>query len=327
MRTSRPASVQGAPLHDARDVVRKAVFPVAGFGTRFLPATKACPKELLPVVDRPLVQYAVDEAARAGITDIVFVTGRNKRAIEDHFDRAYELEAELNAKRNVAALEALASVLPRGVSFSYVRQPAMLGLGDAVLRARPLIGDAPFAVVLPDDLIDGTRPALGELLDLHYAHRASVVAVMPVAPADVDRYGIVATDHRDRILRIVEKPAPGMAPSNLGVVGRYVLTPGIWRALEALPPGAGGEIQLTDAIAALLATETVVAGRFNGRRYDCGSTLGFLEAQMAYARKNPVLWRDLRQAVAPMFRSGARNATAAMSTDADAGSAARAAAA
>jgi UTP--glucose-1-phosphate uridylyltransferase len=283
---------------DRRGVVRKCVFPVAGFGTRFLPATKACPKEMLPIVDRPLIQYAVDEAAAAGITDMIFVTGRNKRAIEDHFDHAYELEHELAARDNRVALEQVRSVVPRGVTFSYIRQTQMRGLGDAVLRARPAVGDEPFAVILPDDLIDADPPALAQLIEVHQDACASVVAVETVPASETHRYGIVALDApldhgAARMTGIVEKPRPAVAPSQLGVVGRYVLTPAIWSKLAATAPSAGGEVQLTDAIAQLMQDEPVFAASFKGRRYDCGNQLGYLEAQFGYARKRPELWHQL----------------------------------
>jgi len=278
--------------------VRKCVFPVAGFGTRFLPATKACPKEMLPIVDRPLIQYAVDEAAAAGVTDMIFITGRNKRAIEDHFDHAYELEHELAARDNADALAQVRSVIPRGVAFSYIRQTQMRGLGDAILRARPALGEEPFAVILPDDLIDADPPALAQLLEVFARERASVVAVERVPRTETHRYGVVDLQGAfargsARLHGIVEKPRAGTAPSNLAVVGRYVLTPAIWAKLERAAPSAGGEVQLTDAIAQLMLDEPVFAASFKGRRYDCGNKLGYLEAQFGYARKQPELWREL----------------------------------
>jgi len=304
-----------------RHRVRKCVFPVAGFGTRFLPATKACPKEMLPIVDRPLIQYAVDEAAASGVTEMIFVTGRNKRAIEDHFDRAYELEHELVAKHDDAALAEIRGVVPAGVRFSYIRQRRMRGLGDAVLCARPAVGDEPFAVILPDDLIDADPPVLAQLLEVHARERASVVAVEDVPARDTHRYGVVALDPAfkgcaARMRAIVEKPRAGTAPSTLAVVGRYVLTPAIWRLLDNAAPSAGGEVQLTGAIGKLIQHESVFANSFKGRRYDCGSKLGYLEAQLGYARKRPDLWRallkrlddeaeDERAAEAPLLRSSA----------------------
>ena len=274
--------------------VRKAVFPVAGLGTRFLPATKASPKEMLPVVDKPLIQYAVEEAAAAGITEMVFITGRSKRAIEDHFDKAYELEAELEAKNKTALLEVVRSVAPPSINCIYIRQPEALGLGHAVLCARPAVGHEPFAVILADDLMDSGpngRSVVAQMVDLYEEHGASEIAVEDVPPEDTKKYGIVGSrpwgPQTERIETIVEKPDPKDAPSNLAVVGRYLLTPRIFDILENQTPGAGGEIQLTDAIARLLADETVLAYRFNGTRFDCGSKQGYLQATVTLARRHP----------------------------------------
>lgn len=274
-------------------LVRKAVFPVAGLGTRFLPATKASPKEMLPVVDKPLIQYAVEEAAAAGITEMVFITGRSKRAIEDHFDKAYELEAELEAKGKAALLEVVRSVAPPTINCIYIRQPEALGLGHAVLCARPVVGDEPFAVILADDLMDvgeAGQPVMAQMTALYEEHRASIVAVQDVPRQDTSRYGIVASSawgrNTERLTDIVEKPHPDVAPSTLAVVGRYLLTPRIFGILAEQAPGAGGEIQLTDAIQKLLADEPVLAYRFNGTRFDCGSKQGYLRATVTLARRH-----------------------------------------
>jgi UTP--glucose-1-phosphate uridylyltransferase len=273
--------------------VRKAVFPVAGLGTRFLPATKAMPKEMLPVVDKPLIQYAVEEAAAAGITQMVFVTGRNKRAIEDHFDRAPELEQQLAAAAKHDLLEALMSATPKGVSFVYVRQPEPLGLGHAVLCARPVVGNEPFAVILADDLIDAAPGATAQLVDSYNHHGCSVLAVENVPASDTSKYGIVATkpldEAEERVTGMVEKPRPEEAPSTLAVVGRYVLRPEIFIELESTPRGRGGEIQLTDAIARRVPLGEVIARRFVGTRYDCGSKTGWLAANMALGRRQGLI--------------------------------------
>lgn len=279
--------------------VAKAVFPVAGMGTRFLPATKANPKEMLPIVDKPLIQYAVEEAIAAGITEMIFVTSSAKRAIEDHFDKNYELEAELEKKGKNELLELVRNVLPAGVSCAYVRQPEALGLGHAVLCAKPLIKDEPFAVILADDLIDGYGgSAMAQMVAMHARHRCSLLGVEEVAAEDTDKYGIVKAVPMDerlsRVERIVEKPKPVEAPSTLAVVGRYILTPRIFALLETTGRGAGGEIQLTDAIAGLLREEPVLGYRFSGRRYDCGSKLGYLEATIEYALKHPELSDEFR---------------------------------
>ena len=274
--------------------VRKAVFPVAGLGTRFLPATKALAKEMLPVIDKPLIQYAVEEAVAAGIDHLVFVTGHTKKAIEDHFDRSAELEAALEAKGKSDLLARVRAVLPSHVTCMYIRQPAPLGLGHAVLCARPAIGDEPFAVLLPDDLIDCDGPGCTEQMVRRFeATGEGLVAVQSVPREETGRYGIVrlaSPDVREGpIGGIVEKPAPDRAPSTLGVVGRYVLSPKIFDALLNTPAGSGGEIQLTDAIAALLEQETIHAFRFDGTRYDCGSREGFLAANVSLALKHPEL--------------------------------------
>ncbi|HVP86642.1 MAG TPA: UTP--glucose-1-phosphate uridylyltransferase GalU [Casimicrobiaceae bacterium] len=271
--------------------VTKAVFPVAGLGSRFLPVTKASPKEMLPVVDKPLIQYAVEEAAAAGITEMIFITGRNKRAIEDHFDKAYELETELAARSKTALLETVHSVLPRGINCIYIRQSEALGLGHAVLCAQPVISGEPFAVMLADDLIDAGVPVMKQMTDIANREQYSLIGVMPVPAENVASYGIVETTEGrgrvTRITRIVEKPKVGTTPSTLAVVGRYVLTPRIFHHLRNMPPGAGGEIQLTDGIARLLDDEKVLAYEFEGRRYDCGTKLGYLEATVELALKHP----------------------------------------
>jgi UTP--glucose-1-phosphate uridylyltransferase len=271
--------------------ISKAVFPVAGLGSRFLPVTKASPKEMLPIVDKPLIQFAVEEAAAAGITEMIFITGRNKRAIEDHFDKAYELETELAARKKTKLLETVQSALPRGINFIYIRQAEALGLGHAVLCAAPVIGQEPFAVILADDLIDAKVGVMQQMAEIVRREQYSVIGVMPVAQGDIGSYGIVETDalgeRLGRITRIVEKPRPGTTPSTLAVVGRYILTPRIFHHLGTAPPGAGGEIQLTDAISRLLDDEKVLAYRFEGRRYDCGNKLGYLEATVDYGVKHP----------------------------------------
>ena len=276
--------------------LRKAVFPVAGFGSRFLPVTKASPKEMLPIVDKPLIQYAVEEAAAAGITEMIFVTGRNKRAIEDHFDKAYELETELERKGKDMLLEQVRSVLPEGVRCIYIRQPEPLGLGHAVLCAQPVVGDDPFAVVLADDLIDAEPPAMARMAEVFAKEGASLLGVEEVPRDQTQSYGIVTIDRMSgdqaRIHSIVEKPRPAEAPSNLAVIGRYVLTPRIFERLAEVAPGAGGEIQLTDAISQLLTHERVCAVRLPGRRYDCGSKLGYLQASVEYGLRHAEIGED-----------------------------------
>lgn len=283
--------------------VTKAVFPVAGLGTRFLPATKASPKEMLPVVDKPIIQYAVEEAVEAGIRDLVFVTGRTKRAIEDHFDRSPELEWELGQRGKIEVLDAVRSILPAEVNCVYIRQAEPLGLGHAVLCARPAVGDNPFAVILPDDLIyHPSQGCVAQMVEVFESSGSSLIAVEDVDPAETDKYGIVEVpnpgERAPAITGIVEKPAPADAPSNLGVVGRYLLTPRIFDFLANQRTGAGGEIQLTDSIARLLEVETVQAYRFDGRRYDCGDKLGFLEATVRIALEREDLGADFRRVLA-----------------------------
>ena len=295
-----PLSRRPAPVSSPR--LRKAVFPVAGLGTRFLPATKATPKEMLPIVDRPLIQYAVEEAAAAGIELMVFITGRGKRAIADHFDAAYELEAELEAAGKTAQLEEVRGILPAGVDCVYLRQPQALGLGHAVLCAEPVIGDEPFAVILADDLIDADgAPGLAQMAAVWRETGGSVLAVEQVPPERISRYGVVAGEpageRRWNVRQIVEKPPAAEAPSDLGVVGRYILTPDIFARIRETASGAGGEIQLTDAIALQLEHGPVTAYRFEGRRYDCGSKLGFLQASVEYGLKRADLGADLRAAL------------------------------
>jgi len=269
--------------------VRKAVFPVAGLGTRFLPATKAMPKEMLPIVDKPLIQYAVEEAAAAGIEQMIFVTGRNKRAIEDHFDRVPLLEQQLASSGKTDLLEALMSATPDGINFIYVRQAEQLGLGHAVLCAAPVVGDEPFAVILADDLIDAAPGVTAQLVESYYRTHASVLAVEDVPREDTSKYGIVASERinptEERVTAMVEKPDPAEAPSTLAVVGRYVLRPEIFTELETTGRGRGGEIQLTDAIARRVVRGEVVARRFAGTRFDCGSKHGFMAANIAFGRK------------------------------------------
>lgn len=274
--------------------IRKAVFPVAGLGSRFLPATKAQPKEMLPIVDKPLIQYAVEEAVAAGITEMVFITGRNKRAIEDHFDTAYELETELEAAGKIALLDFVRNVIPKHINCIYIRQSAPLGLGHAVLCARPVIGDEPFAVLLADDFMDtndGTAPVLAQMTRIFEEEGSSILAVQNVPRAETRQYGIVsATPYKDKLEQvdaIVEKPQPDAAPSTLAVVGRYILTGRIFDYLENVVQGAGGEIQLTDGIAALMRDQKVLAYRYDGQRYDCGSKLGYLKATVAMGLKHP----------------------------------------
>lgn len=280
--------------------IRKAVFPVAGLGTRFLPATKTVPKEMLPIIDRPLIQYAVDEAVEAGCDTLVFVTNRYKHAVADYFDKAYELEQKLEQSGKTEQLELIRNVLPKGVRAVFVTQAEALGLGHAVLCAKPVIGDEPFAVLLPDDLIWNRGPgALTQMADAAQASGASMIAVQDVPRDQTGSYGIVATDsfqnRQGRINAIVEKPQPDVAPSTLAVVGRYVLNPRIFSLLETTTPGAGGEIQLTDAIAALLKEEAVNAYRFQGTRFDCGTHIGLVEATIRYALDHEKLSDSARQ--------------------------------
>ncbi|OGT52699.1 MAG: UTP--glucose-1-phosphate uridylyltransferase [Gammaproteobacteria bacterium RIFCSPHIGHO2_12_FULL_42_13] len=280
--------------------ISKAVFPVAGLGTRFLPATKANPKEMLPIVDKPLIQYAVEEAIAAGVSELIFVTNSSKRAIEDHFDSNMELEANLLERGKHELLDMVRRILPEHVSCAYIRQRSPQGLGHAVLCAKKLIGNAPFAVLLADDLIDGQPiSCLQQMVDVFSNSQASVIAVEKIPQADTKKYGMVDVETGEhnisRIRRIIEKPEPQYAPSNLGVVGRYILTPQIFSLLENTPCGSGGEIQLTDAIAKLLLEQAVYALQFQGKRYDCGSKLGYLEATIAYALKHPELAEDFKR--------------------------------
>jgi len=277
--------------------IKKAVFPVAGMGTRFLPATKANPKEMLPVVDKPLIQYAATEAVKAGVDTLIFVTGRHKRSIEDHFDHAYELERELEAKGKNAMLQVLHDILPSHVNCVFIRQSEALGLGHAVLCARPVVNDEPFAVILADDLINFTdQPCLSQMVDLFKYQNCSILGTMEVPHEEVSSYGVVSGQSvGERLMEVtgmIEKPRPEDAPSNVAVVGRYILTPRIFELLEQTQRGAGNEIQLTDAIAALLKEERVLAYNFLGRRFDCGNKLGYLKAQVEFALDHPELGRD-----------------------------------
>jgi UTP--glucose-1-phosphate uridylyltransferase len=279
--------------------VKKAIFPVAGLGTRFLPATKAQPKEMLPVVDKPLIQYAVEEAYAAGVREMIFVTGRHKRPIEDHFDLTFELEVALEESAKDELLAVVRGVKPDDMECIYVRQPRALGLGHAVLCGRRLVGNEPFAVLLADDLMVGDPPVLAQMVEQFREWRASILAVQEVPPEQTRRYGIVAgtpvTDRMMDVTRIVEKPMAEDAPSNLGVAGRYILTPGVFHEIESQPRGVGGEIQLTDGIASLLRREKVFAYRYIGKRYDCGSKEGFLEANVELALAHPTLGPGFRE--------------------------------
>jgi UTP--glucose-1-phosphate uridylyltransferase len=276
--------------------ISKAVFPVAGLGSRFLPATKASPKEMMPVVDKPLIQYAVEEAVAAGMTEMVFITGRNKRAIEDHFDRVYEIEAELEARGKHELLRMVQDVIPSHINCIYIRQSEPLGLGHAVMCARPVIGDEPFAVILADDLIDSPVHVMQQMTAVYERNRCAVLGVQNVAREEVSSYGIVQGEAQDkdlyRVTGIVEKPSPEQAPSTLAVVGRYILTPEIFAHLRKVRPGSGGEIQLTDGIASLMANDPVLAYQFHGVRYDCGSKLGYMKANIAYAMKHPEIGHE-----------------------------------
>jgi UTP--glucose-1-phosphate uridylyltransferase len=278
--------------------IKKAIFPVAGLGTRFLPATKAQPKEMLPVVDKPLIQYAVEEAYAAGIREMIFVTGRHKRPIEDHFDMTFELEVALEQAGKADLLHVVRNVKPDDMECVYVRQAQALGLGHAVLCGQRLIGDEPFAVLLADDLMVGEPPVLAQMVEQYAERRGSILAVQEVPADQTQRYGIVGgTAINDRLLnidRIVEKPRPADAPSRLGVAGRYILTPAVFREIAAQPRGVGGEIQLTDGIAGLMQSEKVFAYRYEGRRYDCGSKEGFLQANVELALEHPVLGPGFR---------------------------------
>lgn len=274
--------------------IRKAVFPVAGLGTRFLPATKASPKEMLPIVDKPLIQYAVEEAAEAGIEQMIFVTSASKRAIEDHFDKNQALEEELSQRGKYDLLDMVRHLIPAGISCIYIRQPEALGLGHAVLCAQPAVGDEPFAVILADDLIDGgERGCLRQMVDLFEKRGTGMLAIENVPLEETGKYGIIAPETlyegAHKVLGMVEKPAPDQAPSTLAVVGRYILTPEIFEHLSKISKGAGGELQLTDAIASLLNEQEVLGYEFSGTRYDCGSKLGYLQATVEYALQHPKL--------------------------------------
>ena len=288
--------------------VLKAVFPVAGLGTRFLPATKASPKEMLNIVDKPLIQYGAEEAEAAGIDQLVFITGRSKRSIEDHFDKAYELEAELASAGKDKLLSIVQNVLPPDVSCIYLRQAQALGLGHAVLCAKPVVGNEPFVVVLADDLVDAEPGVVGQMIAQYEQHQCSILAVEEVPHDETNKYGIVATKVGSNgellVTSIVEKPAPADAPSNLAVIGRYLLTPRIFEKLEGIGRGAGGEIQLTDGIAALLEDEPVVAYPFHGKRYDCGSKLGYLEATVELALAHEELGEEFRTYLNHLAASG-----------------------
>jgi UTP--glucose-1-phosphate uridylyltransferase len=289
--------------------VLKAVFPVAGLGTRFLPATKASPKEMLNIVDKPLIQYAAEEAEAAGIDQLVFITGRSKRSIEDHFDKAYELEAELQCAGKDKLLKIVQNVLPPEVSCIYLRQAQALGLGHAVLCAKPVVGNEPFVVILADDLVDASPGVVAQMIAQYEKYQCSVLAVEEVPREETNKYGIVATELGPkgelRVTSIVEKPAPKDAPSNLAVIGRYLLTPRIFDKLENIGRGAGGEIQLTDGIAALLADEPVIAYPFHGKRYDCGSKLGYLEATVELGLAHEELGADFKVYLKALAASGA----------------------
>ncbi len=277
-------------------VIKKAVFPVAGLGTRFLPATKANPKEMLPVVDKPLIQYAVEEAIQSGITELIFVTGRNKRSIEDHFDKNVELEASLMASNKSLLLESIRSIIPSHVKCIYTRQSEPLGLGHAVLQAKTIINDEPFAVLLADDLTDAKTPVLKQLISQHQKEQASVIAIEDIPKDKTIQYGIVdvstSKDNLYKINSIVEKPQPKDAPSTLGVIGRYVFNPEIFDCLEKIKPGKGGEIQLTDAIQMLLSQQSIFAYQFEGKRYDCGDKLGFMKANIEFSKRHPEIGKE-----------------------------------
>lgn len=277
-------------------VIKKAVFPVAGLGTRFLPATKANPKEMLPIVDKPLIQYAVEEAIQSGITELIFVTGRNKRSIEDHFDKNVELEASLIASNKNFLLDAIRSIIPSHVKCIYTRQSEPLGLGHAVLQAKTIINDEPFAVLLADDLTDADTPVLKQLILQHQKEQSSVIAIEDIPKEKTVQYGIVDVgDSKDNLYKInliVEKPQPIDAPSTLGVIGRYVFNPEIFDCLEKIKPGKGGEIQLTDAIQMLLSQQAIFAYLFEGKRYDCGDKLGFIKANIEFSKKHPEIGKE-----------------------------------
>ena len=279
--------------------ITKAVFPVAGFGTRFLPVTKASPKEMLPIVDKPLIQYAVEEAVDAGITDMIFITGRNKRAIEDHFDTAYELESELNNKNKLELLHTVKNVIPRHINCIYIRQNEMLGLGHAVLCAKAITQDEPFAVLLADELLDSSPGALSQMIEVYEKTNSSVLGVYPVAYKDVSSYGIIKPDSltnaTSEVMGVVEKPHPQNAPSNLAIIGRYIFTKQIMDELIHTKTGINGEIQLTDAISSMLKHEKIYAHTIDATRYDCGSKLGYLKATVSYGLKHKELASEFYQ--------------------------------
>lgn len=281
------------------DKVRKAVFPVAGMGSRFLPATKANPKEMMPVVDKPLIQYAVEEAVAAGITELIFVTGRTKRSIADHFDKAYELEHQLEQRGKKALLDIAQNVVPKGVSCTYIRQNEALGLGHAVALTAHLVGDEPFAVLLADDLIHHKKGAVKQMVETYDYYKSSVIAVQKVEGPDISSYGVISGKKQsERVFlldQIVEKPAFKDAPSDMGVTGRYIFTPHIFTHLSNLKPGAGGELQLTDAIQTLLVEEQVLAYAYEGIRYDCGSKMGLLKANIELGLEHHEIGAELRQ--------------------------------
>ncbi len=283
----------------AQPTIKKAVFPVGGLGTRFLPATKAIAKEMLPIVDKPLIQYAVEEAVEAGCTDMVFVTGRTKKSIEDHFDTAVDLEIELQAKQKTTLLDIARNIIPSSVNCSFIRQSHPLGLGHAILCARPIVGDEPFAVLLPDDMVDHKTGCLQQIVDVQRQTGGSTIAVDEISADNITAYGVVSVDNTEsnpmRVRHIVEKPPRTTAPSNLAVIGRYILQPKIFPILEKTGRGAGDEIQLTDAIAVLAQQQQVHAFRFDGIRYDCGSKLGLLKATVGYAMKHPELADEFRK--------------------------------
>lgn len=286
--------------------ITKAVFPVAGMGTRFLPATKASPKEMMPIVDKPLIQFAVEEAVAAGITDMIFVTGRSKRAIEDHFDKAYELETELDLHGKAGMLDLVRNIVPKCINCIYIRQAEALGLGHAVLLAKPIVGDEAFAVLLADDLIDADPPVIRQMVDAYGFYRCSLLGVQDVPREETGSYGIVAgrsvAERLEQLTAIVEKPKPEDAPSTLAVVGCYVLTPRIFHHLETVKPDSRGEIQLTDAIASLLNEQQVLAYRYQGVRYDCGSKLGYLKATVEFGRRHPEVGKDFQEYLAQSDR-------------------------
>jgi len=284
--------------------ITKAVFPVAGLGTRFLPATKASPKEMLPIVDKPLIQYAVEEAIEAGITDLIFITGRNKRSIEDHFDKAYELEKELELKNKTEMLKVVQNIVPGNVNCIYIRQTESLGLGHAVLCAKPVVENEPFVIILADELIDAKPGVLSQMLEVYNETGSSILGLDEVAKEDVSSYGIVKLAEKSlkhqKIEQIIEKPKPEEAPSNLAVIGRYILTPRIFNELSRTTKSINGEIQLTDAIAKLLQYEAIFAHKIHGKRYDCGSKLGYLKATVGFGLKHPEIGVEFKKFLAEL---------------------------